>query len=142
MSDRSEFQIDLPVEAVVCRVHGELFRLTWPAGYPIFSVHAAHTVLNEPPGLDILHAHAGEDAARLNAVIAEFGPLCRMMSADQRLAAYNAAAASPNWGERAVCEACGKWKLGARGLYAPRGGGEAEEHFVCIECAARKTCET
>lgn len=132
------FRIDLPVEAVVCRVHGEPFRLSWPAGYPIFTVHAAYLVLGED-GSEELKQVVGGDTSRLNAAIAEFGPLCRLLTEEQRRAAYIEASKSPNWGERGVCSGCRKWKLGARGLYQTPLG--LQEHHVCIDCVSRAGCQ-
>lgn len=132
------FLIELPVEAVVCRVHGEVFRLGWPAGYPIFVVSAAHLVLGED-GPEELKTFVGSDASKLNGFIAEFGPLCRLLTPDQRRATYIEATKSGTWGDRAVCGWCRRWKLGASGNFnTPRG---MERHHICIDCVADLECQ-
>lgn len=130
-------QINLPVQAVVCPVHGELFRLGWPAGYPLFAITAAMKALETSAELAEM---TGGDANRLDGVIAEFGPLCRLLTPELRRECYLAAAKSEHWGERAVCSACAKWKLGARGIYRTPLG-DVEMH-ICIDCVSRKRCQT
>lgn len=127
--------VNLPVEAVVCRAHGEVFRLTWPSGYALFSVKAFELAA----GHEELVRATGGDAHRLDAAIAEFGPLCRLMTPDQRREAYLFASKSEGWGERAVCSACHKWKLGARGRFQTPVG--LQEHHICIDCVSRVGCQ-
>jgi hypothetical protein len=129
-------QIDLPVQAVVCPAHGEVFRLGWPAGYPLFAVTAAVKALET--SAEIAEATGG-DASKLNTVIAEYGPLCRLLTPELRHECYLEAAKSENWGERGVCSACGKWRLGARGIFRTPVG-DVERH-VCIECVSRWECQ-
>lgn len=135
--------INLPtVGAVMCSMHGELFRLSWPTGYLTFAMRSVTIVLNEPPGLDVLHEHAGDDASRIDGVLAEFGPLCRLMTSEQRLQAYKDASAVPGWSERGVCAFCSRWKLGARALWRQAGMDGALERHACFECVARLPCQT
>jgi hypothetical protein len=131
--------VELPVEAVVCRMHGEPFRANWPAGYPIAVVRLFQAATESSTEL---HEATGGDAHRLNAVIAEFGPLCRLVSAEQRLEIYRDAARTPGtaFGANGLCAACGKWKLGSPfGGKQPRG--PVVTAHICFECVARRPCQ-
>jgi hypothetical protein len=131
-------KVELPPGAVCCPVHLEPFRAKWPAGYPIAVVRlfeAATATSTE------LQEAAGGDAHRLNAAIAEFGPLCRLVTAEQRLAIYKDAARTPGteFGENGMCSACGKWKLGAP-FSGTRPRGPVVTAHICFECVSRRPC--
>jgi hypothetical protein len=137
VSDRTPM-VELPVEAVVCPVHGEPFRAKWPSGYPIAVVRlfTAATATSEE-----LQEAAGGDAHRLNAVIAEFGPLCRLVTAKQRFDIYSDAARTrgTEFGQHGVCAACRKWGLGSPFTARQPGGGTLTRH-VCFRCVAGRPC--
>jgi hypothetical protein len=128
--------VDLPVQAVCCAVHGEPFRHQWPAGYPTFAV----TILKAALAAHELIDAAGGDTARLNAAIAEFGPLCRLVDAEARLEAYQAAAKSASgWRSHGICAMCRKWKPGTPFSGRVRGGVITRHVF---ECVAHRECGT
>lgn len=130
-------QIDLPVQAVCCAVHGEVFRQKWPSGYLGFAITVMQKALETSAEL---HEATGGRAERLNAVIAEFGPLCRLVDADDRLAAYMAGAEiSKDWAQRGICAACRKWKLGALGTFRTPVG--LIDRHVCFECVSGQACQ-
>lgn len=138
MPDEDRPTIELPVRAVACGRHGEVFRLKWPAGWLLFSLTLTTAVLETS---DVLAKVAGGDAHRLNAAIAEHGPLCALATPAQRLAAYRAALESPEWGDRGICMACRRWKQGERGHYIDRPGQPPIVRLVCLECVAGAGCE-
>jgi hypothetical protein len=130
--------IELPVQAVVCPIHGEPFRAAWPAGYATAVMTLVRHALESSQEL---HEATGGDAHRLNAVIAEYGPLCRLVSAEQRLEAYTASArASAEFGQHGVCAGCRKWTLGGPYMGSIRGAGGVLTRHVCFECVANAGC--
>jgi hypothetical protein len=138
VSGASPIQVDLPVEAVVCRAHGEVFRLKWPAGYLGFAFNAFKFATETSQEL---HDAVDGDTTRLNAAVAEFGPLCRLLTPEQRLEAYREAhKMSADWAERAICANCKRWKLGMRGTFQVRDG--VIERHVCFECVAAVPCQS
>lgn len=131
-------QIVLPVEAVCCRAHGEPFRTDWPKGYLGFCLELATTAIETS---DELKRATGGDVNKLNAVIAEFGPLCRLVDRKQRMAAYERGAEiSKGWAQHGICQACSKFKKGRRGKFRARGG-ILLERLVCFECYAKAECQ-
>lgn len=128
--------VELPVQAVVCPVHGEPFRAQWPLGYPGFSIE----IFKAAAATDELFEAAGGDAHRLNAAIAEFGPCCRLVTAEDRLRAYKAACdMSPSFKQHGICVICRKWKPGTA-YSATQPAGAVLTRHVCFECVARREC--
>ena len=137
MSDAKPM-VELPVQAVVCSVHGEPFRATWPAGYPFAVVRLFEAAVSTSRELQ---EAAGNDAHRLNGVIAEFGPLCRLVPAEHGLAIYKDAAATKGtaFGAYGVCAICRKWKLGTP-YSARQPGAIVVTRHACFECVAARGC--
>lgn len=137
----SETQIDLPVQAVCCRVHGEVFRLKWPSGYLGFAITVAQKAIETS---DELHEATGGDSQKLNAVVAEFGPLCRLVTPEIRREAYEVGAdvsRASGWAVKALCASCGRFRVGAAGLYTIARSVTVERH-VCFDCVAALECQT
>jgi hypothetical protein len=139
--------IQLPFEAVACPAHGEVFRDRWPSGYLGFAIKMAEFALASS---DELHKAAGGDASRLNAVVAEFGPLCRLVTAEQRLEAYRFGARVANdgtgtvgeesWTQSGRCVACRQQRDDLRPATYVFGGRRATVR-VCLRCVAHAPCQ-
>jgi hypothetical protein len=130
-------QIDIKPQTVFCPVHGCAFARKWPAGFLGFSIKA-FTLATEN---NELWKAADGDADRLNAAIAEFGPLCRLLTPEQRLEAYqHGAEISVDWPGKWVCENPSHRKSAA-GVWTdwrtPHG---MVRRFICFECLAAMPC--
>lgn len=131
-------QIDLSVAACVCRVHGEPFRKNWPSGYLMFSLHAVTTAIEHN---EEVAEYAGRDAHKLNGVLAEWGPLCRLLTVEQRREGYRQACESKEFGVKNLCAACRKWAVGQDCTWQMPEVGVRQVH-ICFDCLAAQECKT
>lgn len=130
-------QINIKPETVACPVHGECFRLNWPAGYLGYSLRAFTLATTNRELWDA----AQGDADRLDAAIAEFGPLCRLLTPEQRREAYaQGDKISEGWASHWICARHGSRGRGTWGLWSPPHGGEPVRHFLCFDCLADLPC--
>jgi hypothetical protein len=118
-------QVNLDPQHVFCRRHGEPLRATWPAGYLPFALKLFEAFVQD----ERTFGYARGDTDRLNAAIAEMGPLCCFVSEEALREAYEASGIA----KVGQCARCREWKRGA--AYSAFVNDELQ-HFkhVCFDC--------
>lgn len=104
----SEAPIDMSFERAFCARHGEPFRSSWPAGYPV-ALLALFSKLTKD--VDFQKECEG-NLGNLTELLDKRPMCCRLPTKVVKWAYLEAADASPDFGIVAKCDACGTEKLG------------------------------
>lgn len=122
-------KVQLEHRDALCVWHGEPLREEWPKGYEII-VPTLFGFFAELP--DIVDYTQGS-AERLQAAVAEFGPMCCAVSAEKMLAAYREA----RIGKVGICERCNVGRLGT--AFRTKQGKEVKTwRHLCLDCVVSR----
>lgn len=122
--------IKLSPETIWCSTHGEPFREAWPSGFVAFSMAVLDFVLVDDP--EIARA-AGNDSHRLDAVLAEFSPLCCRLPVPTLCLAY----LNAGIGGVSRCRRCGNDHWGTSYTWRDQNDVEHREAHMCFACVAQ-----
>lgn len=128
MSDYPSIQVEFT--DAFCARHGEPFRPGWPQGVG-FAIPTLVTAFADLP--DIV-TYAEGDAAKFQAAVAEFGPMCCMVSDKTMLMVYKRSGI----GKLGICERCAKGRQGTQYRVKDGEGVMLVEH-LCFECVVTRT---
>ena len=81
--DPARAHLEISLARAVCVVHGEVFRETWPKGYPVFVLAAFERVV----GQEGFQAMSGGEVAKIHELLDQ-RPLCCRLSPETLLATY------------------------------------------------------
>lgn len=125
--------IQVEFKDAFCARHGEPFRSGWPAGIG-FAVPTLTTIFSE---LERIEHYSQGSAAKFQAAVVEFGPMCCAVEEKPLIAIYKRSSI----GRLAICERCGEGRQGTP--YRMRDGNEVLllKH-LCFECVVSGEVES
>jgi len=133
--------VDLGPEQVVCRRHGDPFRVKWPKGFPAFTHTAFAVVMMDEVFIREVkmlspNNNIQEELAAVEQLLAQV-PLCCRMAPPDLFQVYREVNLAERVWERAECGLCGRVGYGSsfRQL-TPNGDGflPLTYHHICLRC--------
>jgi hypothetical protein len=131
MSDYPSIQIEFT--NAFCPRHGEPFRPGWPVGVDV-AVPLLVTIFSE---LEVIETYAQGSAAKFQAAVAEFGPMCCAVEPKPLIAIYKRSGI----GRLGICDRCREGRQGTPYRVRDGEGVKLVEH-LCFECVVLGEIET